>query len=162
MTDTSLNPGGAGYFNLIDTGASRQQFVLDPATSGPCPFGTVVELEDYAGPGTTNPPTVPYVKPCSTTADTLVIGAITGGHNDIGQQLVAPGVPAIVTTQGLCQVLADATTVAGEALIQSPTTAGCVNTASSPSSRTVGVCLQSKTISSGTALVWAYIDPGAG
>ena len=57
------NPKGAGYYNAAIEGGLNLDFEVDSAVSGSSPIGTVVEIENYAGPGTSNPPTVPLVKP---------------------------------------------------------------------------------------------------
>lgn len=159
---TELNPGGAGYFNFIENGAEQQEYVIDPEVEGDSPFGTVVELEDYSGPGTTNPPAVPLVQPSSTDQLPSVIGVIIGGLSGYAtvQKTVPPGKVAQVMTNGICRVLCDATTVAGDVLISSPDTAGCARTTADPSTRTIGLCLESVTIDSGTALVWCWVNPG--
>ena len=155
------NPAGAGYFDAVTEGGLKLDFVIDPATSGSSPIGTVVELEAYAGPGTTNPPAVPYVKPSSTTADSLCVGVIVGGQspNSNSGGSVPPGKIANVQVLGLAQVLCDATTTAGQPLIQSAATAGCAKTSGSAvtNGQGIGICLQSVTIASGTKLVWALI-----
>ena len=159
MTDTSLNPSGAGFFNAIANGAVRQQYVVDPQVSGDSPIGTVMEIEPYAGPGDNPRAQPPLIQPSSTSTPGGVIGALSPG-TDLGSTLVPPGAVATVTISGVCQVLCDSSTVSGDALIQSPSTPGCAQTSNSPTTRTLGLCLQSVTISSGTALVWCYIDPG--
>jgi hypothetical protein len=156
------NPAGAGYFDAVTEGGLSLDFQIDSAVSGASPIGTVVELENYAGPGTSNPPTVPLVKPSSTTADSRVLGVITGGQspNSNSGGSVPAGKVANVRVLGLAQVLCDATTTAGQPLIQSAATAGCAKTTGSAvtAGQGIGICLQSVTISSGTALVWALIQ----
>ena len=155
------NPKGAGYFNAAIEGGYTLDFEIDSAVSGNSPVGTLVEIESYAGPGTSNPPTVPLVKPSSTTADSLCVGVITGGQspNSNSGGSIPPGKIANVKVVGVAQVLCDATTTAGQPLIQSAATAGCAKTTGSAvtNGQGIGICLQSVTISSGTALVWAYI-----
>ena len=155
------NPAGAGYYDAVIEGGLSLDFEIDSTVSGTSPIGTLVELENYAGPGSSNPPTVPLVKPSSTTADGRCIGVITGGQspNSNSGGSVPPGKICNVKVLGLAQVLCDATTTAGEFLIQSAATAGCAKTTGSAvtNGQGVGVCLQSVTISSGTALVWALV-----
>jgi hypothetical protein len=156
------NPKGAGYFNAAIEGGLNLDFEIDSAVSGSSPIGTVVEIENFAGPGTSNPPTVPLVKPSSTTADSKVVGVIVGGqsaNSNSGTGGVPPGDIANVRVIGIAQVLCDATTTAGQPLIQSAATAGCAKTTGSAvtAGQGIGICLQAVTISSGTALVWALI-----
>lgn len=155
------NPAGAGYFDAVVEGGLSLDFEIDSAVSGNSPIGTLVEIENYAGPGTSNPPTVPLIKPSSTTADSKCVGVITGGQspNSNSGGAVPPGKIANVKVLGVAQVLCDATTTAGQPLIQSTTTAGCAKTTGSAVTpgQGVGICLQAVTISSGTALVWALI-----
>jgi hypothetical protein len=84
---------------------------------------------------------------------------VVGGDID-GTGVVSAGLVAVVLIQGVCQVLCDATTTSGDALVTSSDTAGAAQTSDSPTTRTIGLCLEAVTISSGTALVWASIDPG--
>jgi hypothetical protein len=156
------NPKGAGYFDAAIEGGYTLDFEIDTTVSGNSPIGTLVELlTPFTGPGTTNPPAVPTVKPSSTTADGLCIGVIAGGQspNSNSGGAVPPGKIANVKVLGIAQVLCDATTTAGQFLIQSAATAGCAKTTGSAvtNGQGIGVCLQSVTISSGTALVWALI-----
>ncbi len=160
MTDTSLNPTGAGFFNAFANGALRQQFVVDPDVDGSLPIGTVVEIETYDGPGNNERTEVPQIQPSSTDDSTSVIGVVSLGSDLSGAAVIPPGAVATVTCVGVTQVLCDATTVAGDALVQSPTTPGAAQTSSAPTTRAFGVALQSVDIESGTALVWAYIAPG--
>ena len=160
-TGQLTNAQGAGYFNAVVNGNVTLDVEIDSAVSGSSPIGTLVELEAYAGPGTSNPPTVPLVKPSSTTADFKPLGVIVGGQsaNSNSGTAVPPGKLANVCVLGIAQVLCDATTTAGQAMIQSAATAGCAKTTGSAVApgQGIGVCLQAVTISSGTALVWALI-----
>lgn len=155
------NPADAGYFNAAVEGGLSLDFKIDPAVSGNSPVGTLVEVESFAGAGSSNPGVVPLIKPSSTTADFNVIGVIKGGQspNSNSGGSVPPGKIAGVTVLGIAQVLCDATTTAGQAMVQSAATAGCAKTISTAvtNGQGIGVCLQSVTISSGTALVWALI-----
>ena len=155
------NPLGAGYFDGAPSIGNYHQTVKVDTISAALPIGTVVELEAYAGPGTSNPPTVPVVQASSTTADSLVLGVITQGTVTSAVRTVAPGSAAVVCVLGICQVLCDATTTVGYPLIQSAATAGaakCTTSGAAPTAgQGLGVCLQAVTISSGTALVWAYV-----
>ena len=155
------NPAGAGYYDAVIEGGLSLDFEIDSTVSGNSPIGTLVELENYAGPGSSNPPTVPLVKPSSTTADGRCIGVITGGQspNSNSGGSVPPGKICNVKVLGLAQVLCDATTTAGQFLIQSAATAGCAKDGSGTLvvGTVIGTALQAVTISSGTALVWALI-----
>ena len=158
---TLPNPLGAGFFDGAPSIGNYHQSVKVDPNSTALPRGTVVELEAYAGPGTNNPPTVPVVQASSTTADSLVLGVITQGPITSFATTVAPGSAAVVCVLGLCQVLCDATTTVGYPLIQSAATAGaakCTSAGAAPTAgQGLGVALQAVTITSGTALVWAYI-----
>lgn len=157
------NPTGAGYYDSVSYGNQHMQFKIDSTVSAPTgvPMGTVMEIESYSGPGTGNPPTVALVQPSSTTADNKLLGVLTGGQETGVNTTVAPGNLATVCVFGLCQVLCDATTTAGQNLIQSAATAGAAKTTGSAvtAGQGLGVCLQAVTISSGTALVWALVKP---
>ncbi len=155
MTDTTGNPHGAGYRNAITNGAILQQYVA----AEDLPLGSVVEIQDYAGPGTASPPAVPKVALSSETPDTQVIGVVVDGDIN-GTGIVPAGLVATVLIDGVCQVLADGDIVEGYPLVQSPENAGAVEASEVPASRTVGIALQSLVIEEGTALIWAYIDPG--
>lgn len=151
------NPLGAGYFDGAPSIGNLHQSVKVDPLSAALPIGTLVELEAYAGPGNNNPPTVPVVQASATTADNLLIGVITQGTVTSAARTVAPGSAAVICTMGICQVLCDATTAVGDALIQSAATAGAAKSGTHVIGQTVGVALQAVTISSGTALVWAYV-----
>ena len=156
------NPAGAGYFDAAVIGSLMLEVEIASTVSGNSPVGTVVEVSSpFTGPGTTNPPAVPTVIPSSTTADFKCLGVIIGGQspNSNSGGSVPPGKIASVQVLGIAQVLCDATTVAGQALIQSAATAGCAKTTASAVApgQGIGVCLQAVTIASGTALVWALI-----
>ena len=155
------NPTGAGFYDGgPSVGNQHVSIEVDVATS--LPLGTLVEIEAYAGPGTGNPPTLPKVQASSLTPDALLVGVITGGKSVGLTTAIGPGAIAVVAVEGICQVLCDANnTTAGYPLIQSTTTAGtakCTSAGAAPTAGLgIGVCLQTVTISSGTALVWAYI-----
>jgi hypothetical protein len=156
------NPTGAGYYNDASYGAIKQQYEILSSVTGPTPIGTLMELvSPYAGPGTSNPPTLVNIQPSSTTADNKLVGPVVGGSTDLSANSstsVPSGKVATVQRLGVCQILCDATTTAGQVLIQSAATAGCAKTTGTAVlGQTIGVCLQAVTISSGTALVWADI-----
>lgn len=158
------NPKGAGYFDVALNGHHDEEFVIDPAVSGSVPIGTLLEIEGFAGPGTTNPPVVPLVQPSATTADFLIIGILVGGETAaIGgtgtPTAIPPGNVGVVRRVGLARVLCDATTAVGNVLVQSTTIAGAAHpTGTAVLGKTIGVALQAVTISSGTALVYALIE----
>jgi hypothetical protein len=153
------NPVGAGYFDGAPSIGNYHQTVKVDPNSAALPIGTVVELEGYAGPGTTNPPNVPLVQASSETADYLVLGVIVDGQR-IGQATsIAGGSLAVVLTAGIAQVLCDATTTVGASLIQSASHTGTAAPGSATTAP-LAVALQAVTINSGTALVWAYIAKG--
>lgn len=164
MSTTGLlvNPKGAGYFNFVpDNGSLFTSIEVDPEVESALPLGTLVEIETYAGPGSSNPPTVPKCQPSSTTADFYLLGVVVGGQSAYSNSggAVPPGDIALVMVKGLCQVLFAATTTAGEVVVQSTGTAGCgASTATAVLGKTIGTCLQSVTISSGTGLAWCYIS----
>lgn len=156
------NPTGAGFYDGAPSVGNQHVSIEVVTGSAALPKGTLVEIEPYAGPGTGNPPTVPTVQASSTTPDALTIGVITGGQTSGLTTSIAAGSIAVVTVEGICQVLCDANnTTAGYPLIPSTTTAGsakCTSAGAAPTAGLgIGVCLQTVTISSGTALVWAYI-----
>jgi hypothetical protein len=117
------------------------------ASTIPLNNGNVVVLE------VTNQPFV--IKKNTTTADFLFIGVVvnapTGGY--------LPGQVVEVCTQGITQVLMDANnTTAGHMAVQSATTAGTgTDSATGTLGKTIGTLLETKTIASGTALVWCYV-----
>ena len=123
------------------------EIVYDSAASGNLLNGNVVVIE---------PTNIPFViKKNTTTPDGfllgVVVGAPTGGYT--------PGSVVQVLTYGIMQVLFDANnTTAGHFAIQSSTTAGtATDSATATVARTLGVILQTVTISSGTALVWVLV-----
>lgn len=155
------NPTGAGYYDAASYGNQHVQIPLDSTISGNTPVGTLMEIENYAGPGTGARPTTPLVQPSSTTADNKLLGVLVGGQQTTGgtSTAIAPGALGTICVLGVAQILCDATTTAGQLLIQSAATAGAAKCdASAPAvGQSIGVCLQTVTISSGTALVWALI-----
>ncbi len=157
------NPKGAGYFDIFQNGALTLDFEINPDVEGNTPIGTLVELTTpYTGPGTGATPDVPLITPSADTADFLLVGAVVGGTttNNGNGTSIAPGEVANVCIAGVCQILCDATTVAGDPLIQSAATAGAAKTAAAAVlAKTIGVALESVTIDEGTALVWCYIRP---
>ena len=163
MVNLLPNPTGAGYFSVASYGGTDIVVEIDSTVSGNTPLGTLVEvLTPYTGPGTAAKATPVTVQPSSTTADNLLLGVVVGGGNqDSATAGVAPGQPAIVKAIGLAQVLMDATSVAGQAVIQSAATAGAAKCDSSAptNGQGIGTALQAVTISSGTALVWCLLKP---
>jgi hypothetical protein len=132
------------------TGSFQMQMEYDSAQSGNLNTGNVVAIES----GTTTPW---LIKKVTTTPDNymwgVVVDAPTGGYT--------PGSSVAVLIEGIVQVLFDANnTTAGHGAIQSSTTAGtCTDsgTATITAGRTLGIILQTATISSGTALVWVAV-----
>jgi hypothetical protein len=156
------NPTGAGYFDSESYGAYKQQYIILSTVSGNSPLGTLMEfVSPYTGPGTSATPTLVNVQPSSTTADYKLVGPVVGGANNLvanGATSVPPGKLATILRAGVGQILCDATTTAGNPLIQSAATSGAAKTNATPvAGQTIGVALQAVTISSGTALVWADI-----
>ena len=160
MTDAPLNPLAAGFFNLFTNGAVRQSFEMSPAVIGSSPLGTIVSMLNFLGPATKPRQTPPLVQPCALGDDARIIGVLTGGSDPTGHQMVPPGQVAVVTIAGICQVLVDQTTIAGQPLVLSPVVAGAARTTATPTTRTIGICLQAVPIASGTDLAWAYVAPG--
>ena len=158
------NPAGAGYFDTTPYGNYHSQYVILSTVSGSSPVGTLMEIvTPYTGPGTSNPPTVINVQPSSTSADYKLAGVLVGGGTQRaanGSSSVPAGQIATILRMGVAQILCDATTTAGNPLIQSAATAGAAKTASTIATpgQCIGIALQAVTISSGTALVWALID----
>jgi hypothetical protein len=156
------NPTGAGYFDVGNYGNYHNQFVILSTVSGNSSVGTLMEIvTPYTGPGTGATPTVVNIQPSSTTADYKLVGVLAGsntGRVANAATSIAPGALATVIRAGIGQILCDATTTAGNPLIQSAATAGAAKTNSTPvAGQTIGTALQAVTISSGTALVWADI-----
>jgi hypothetical protein len=163
MTITMLpNPTGAGYYNDVSYGAIRLQAVILSTVTGPTPVGTLMEVvTPYTGPGTSNPPTLINVQPSSTSADYKLVGVLVGGatgETANSATSVASGKVCTILIAGFAQILCDATTTAGNPLIQSAATAGAAKTASTVTAgQGIGTALQAVTISTGTALVWSLI-----
>ena len=155
------NPTGAGYYDGSPSIGNQHVSIELDVNSATLPIGTLVELEAYAGPGTGNPPTLPRIQASSETPDNLVLGVLTGGKSVGVSTSIAGGSLGVVCVEGICQVLCDATTTVGYPLIQSAAhtgTAVCTSAGAAPTAgQGIGTCLQAVTISSGTALVWAYI-----
>ena len=155
------NPTGAGYFDGTPSIGNQHVSIELDVNSAALPIGTVVEIEAYAGPGTSNPPTLPRIQASSETPDSLVLGVLTGGKSTGLTTSIAGGSLGVVCVEGVCQVLCDATTTVGYPLIQSTShtgTAMCTSAGAAPTAgQGIGVALQAVTINSGTALVWAYI-----
>ena len=160
MTDTSLNPSGAGFYNWFTNGAVRQQFLVNDGVDGLLPLGTVVQIDPYDGPEDLPATNVPTVQPSSTSSSVSVIGVVSAGTDLSGVPNVPPGKVATVTCVGITRILVDASVVAGDYLVQSPLTPGAAQSSSSPSTTTLGVCLENVDVPSGTALAWAYIVIG--
>jgi len=144
------------------------EWAIDPALTAAILVGMLVEFEATsvvpAGDGSYTPV---YVQPSSTTADALqagvFIGASTVGTASAVPNTIAGGASqtAMVLSWGVTQVLCDNTTTAGHTLIASTGTAGIAHDSGATTgtaSRTIGTALQSVTISSGTALVWAKVN----
>jgi len=161
----------AGQNQPANTGMMIFEYGLDPALTAKVPLGTLMELEAYApspaitGDGSYN---YPIIQPSSETADLLLVGVVVGGPS-LGHSPYLPAgatgspggpVMAMVCVEGICQVLSSNTTTVGHALIQSTTVAGAAEDSggtTATAGKTIGTVLQAVTISSGTALVWAYI-----
>jgi hypothetical protein len=160
MVNLLPNPTGAGYFNATTYGGPGDISVPILSTvSGNTPLGTLMEVvSPYTGPGTAAKAVPANVQPSSTTADNLLIGVCVGGGNqDSATAGVPPGQTALIKSFGLAQILCDATTTAGNALIQSAATAGAAKNGTAVTNQTVGTALQAVTIASGVKLVWALL-----
>ena len=118
--------------------------------------GQLVEfIVPFTGAGTTL-----QVKRSSTTPDFLLAGVVTGGSAP--GQPAAVGGPVTVLVKGKAQIICDDTgggVTAGDNLQQSTTTAGQAKTTTTTATvgKTIGVALQTVTIASGSALVYAAI-----
>lgn len=130
-------------------GHHEMECQYDSAASGNLLNGTVVAIEV----SDTGPPFL--VKKVTTTPDFLMLGVVVGAPT-LG---VVPGGPVQVLVEGVTQVLFDANnTTHGHLALQSSTTAGtATDSATATLGKTLGVILQTLTISSGTALVWVYV-----
>jgi hypothetical protein len=137
---------------------------VDPALSSSVPIGTLMEIENFSGPGTGNTVTVPLCQPSSTTADNKLIGPATSGYSNYSSNSNAIPVGQIANCChfGIAQILMDATSTAGYPVIQSAATAGAAKCTASATTypntgQGVGTCLQAVTISTGTAAVWMLV-----
>jgi hypothetical protein len=154
--------------NANPLGANNQQptydnrftvFELDPGVEDPVPVGTLMQIENYTWP--TSPGdgqfTPAYVEPSAAASPGYrLVGVCIGGSSP--GSAAQPGGACMVLTEGLTQILCDASTTAGDPLEQSAATAGAAKTESTVTAGTgIGVALEAVTISSGTALVPAYI-----
>lgn len=142
---------------------AEEQFLYDPtATSQQLTNGMTVIIYGGYTPSTNTVSTtvvsataIPVIRIAPTTPPYTIIGVVihapTAGYS--------PGQVVDVCVRGVTQVLCDANnTTYGHLLIGGSTTAGAATDASSPTAgKTIAVCLQSATISSGTALVYARI-----
>jgi hypothetical protein len=145
----------------FSNGNIHLQVKVDPALSASVPIGTLMEIENFSGPGTGVTPTVPLCQPSSTTADNKLIGPATSGYSNYAANSSAIPVGQIANCChfGICQILMDATSTAGYPVIQSAATAGAAKCTASATTypntgQGVGTALQAVTISSGTAMVW--------
>jgi hypothetical protein len=102
------------------------------------------------------------VKRSSTTADFLLAGVLTGSSTETSAGTIAVGAACEVIVEGHTQGLFGASTTAGDVVTQSTTTAGiCLDAGTTPVLyKTIGVVLNTVTISSGTALVDMYVHKG--
>ena len=140
------------------------------------PIGTLVEIIVPFNPPTSPPysgapAATPFqVKRSATTADFYLLGVVSGivpttgpaTQTSTAQNSVPVGGIAEITVEGPAQILCDDTggaTTEGDPLIQSSTTDGHAktNTTTAVLGKTIGTALQTVTIGSGSALVWAYI-----
>lgn len=154
-------------------------YAIDPGTSGSptaaIPFGSVLQFNTAGvganpgpgGDGGATPYTVAMVDIAATSTTSLFAGVFQGSST-LGATNVVPttfaGLPAqlaMAGVNGLMQVLCDATTTIGHTIIPSTTVAGAAHDSGATTSTagtTIGVALQAVTISSGTALVWCFIQ----
>jgi len=115
--------------------------------------------------------TAAQVDIAATSATTFLAGVLLGqgtlggylqaAPNTYAPTQVGPNLPAMVGTQGICQVLCDNTTTVGHTLIPSTSHAGFASDSGGTTSTygsTIGVALQAVTVSTQAKRVWAKID----
>lgn len=124
-----------------------------PALGQIVKFGTTSQGGTLSGDGAYTPIQVILT---TTTVDFTHVGVVIGG-SAFGVAPVLGGL-VMVATEGVVQALFDANnTTAGHLANFSTTTAGtCTDSATATLGKTMGVILQTVTISSGTALVWIH------
>jgi hypothetical protein len=142
------------------TGLVVEYFQYDPAVSAATVLtnGMVVIISGgYSGGDQTSVTSTQYPvirKQTTTPALTnigVVVNAPTAGY--------VPGQIVAVATGGVTQILCDANnTTFGQYLINGSTTAGAATAAATPTEgHSIALCLQTATISSGTALVYGKL-----
>ena len=124
-----------------------------PALGQIVKFGTTSQGGTITGDGAYTPIQVILT---TTSVDFTHCGVVVGGTS-WGSIPVVGGL-VMVATEGVVQALFDANnTTAGHLANFSTTTAGtCTDSATATLGKTMGVILQTVTISSGTALVWIH------
>lgn len=162
MPDTQLTtPTGIDGENW-GTAQVIEEYMYDPAVAATTVLtnGMVVIITGgySAGADQTNVSATnyPVIRKATTTPGFnnigVVVNAPTGGY--------VPGQIVQVCTLGIAQVLCDANNVTfGNLLIAGSTTAGAAtNSASATAGKTIATSLQTTTISSGTALIYGWVN----
>jgi hypothetical protein len=167
MPDTQLTNPAAEESEAWSTTQEIEEYLYDPTVASTVPLTNGMVVVFYGG--YTPPPTgttsttvvsstaIPVIRKATTTPGAITAGVVTNAPT--GGYL--PGSVVQVVRQGIAQVLCDANnTTFGQYLIQGSTTAGAATaSASATAHETIGVCLATTTIGSGTALVYAYVEP---
>ena len=170
-TGLIYNPGAVDGLNAY---AGNLTIMAINGDTVALPIGTLVEIATpFTGP--TSPPYSGTPAPVnvirsSTTPDFMLIGVITGTVPTTGpatqtataQNSVPIGGVCEVTVDGICQIIMDDTgggVTAKDNIAQSTITAGqgATSTSTATAGKTIGQVLQTVTIASGNALVWAWI-----
>ena len=160
-TGQSANPL-AGQNELPMLSKFSINICVDPTTTASLVVvGALLELEAYT------PPTSPgdgswtpmLAKLSATTADSLLLGPITGGASNGVAPVLTPGVGylAQVTILGYANIAIDSTTTVGSSLIQSTSTVGTAHPGAAVTNQTIGTALQAVTFVSGLTLCQAFI-----
>lgn len=160
MPNTTLTTPTGQENEQWGTSQTIEEYQYDPSVAVTVPLlnGMVVIISGGYNAGDQTSVTLanyPVIQKATTTPGYnnigVVVNAPTGGY--------LPGSIVQVCTKGVAQVLCDANnTTFGNLLIAGSTTAGAATAAASPTSgKTIAKCLQTATISSGTALVYGYV-----
>jgi hypothetical protein len=170
-TGLIYNPGAVDGLNAY---AGNVTIMAINGDTVALPMGTLVEVvTPFAGPSSppySGTPAPFLVKRSATTADFMLLGVVTGVVPTTGpatqtaasSNSVPVGGVAEITIDGLCQIIMDDTgggVTVKDNIAQSTITAGegATSTSTATAGKTIGQVLQTVTIASGNALVWAYI-----
>jgi hypothetical protein len=162
MPDTQLTTPTGEQGENWGTAQVIEEFQYDPSVTATTVLtnGMVVIISSGYTPGTgvvtsLGAAAYPVIRKATTTPSFLNVGVVvnapTSGY--------VPGSIVQVCTKGVTQVLCDANnTTYGNLLVAGSTTAGAATaSASVTAGKTIALCLQTATISTGTALVYGYV-----